>query len=221
MNSVARTSVKEAVARGIARRYRNELIFRALGLTALLIGLGFLGFFFYTLIGNGYTAFRQTRIALEITIDSASIDPDGTRDAAVLETADYQKLVPDALSRAFPEVTSRQQLRELFALLSPGAGVDIKQAVREPSLIGTSRTFWLLANDDVDVLEKGHVSRALPPNERRLSDAQLGWLTKLEAADQGRSPGSIAISFSAAILEIPSMAGIWSATVGSFPTCCS
>ncbi|HSC16576.1 MAG TPA: DUF3333 domain-containing protein, partial [Gammaproteobacteria bacterium] len=55
MSSRSTLSVKEAVARGIARRYRSERAFRALGLTALLIGLGFLAFFFYTLIGNGYT----------------------------------------------------------------------------------------------------------------------------------------------------------------------
>jgi hypothetical protein len=27
-----------------------------------MIGLGFLAFFFYTLVGNGYTALQQTRI---------------------------------------------------------------------------------------------------------------------------------------------------------------
>ena len=59
MSSRSTDSVKEAVARGIARRYRNERVFRALGLMALLIGLGFLAFFFYTLVGNGYTAFDR------------------------------------------------------------------------------------------------------------------------------------------------------------------
>ena len=64
MSNGSTRPVKEAVARGIARRYRNERIFRALGLAALMIGLGFLAFFFYTLIGNAYTALTQTRIRL-------------------------------------------------------------------------------------------------------------------------------------------------------------
>jgi phosphate transport system permease protein len=72
-----------------------------------------------------------------------------------------------------------------------------------------------LANDDVDVLEKGHVSRALPPNERRLSDAQLGWLTKLEAAGHVRLPINRYFFFGGDSRD-PEMAGIWSATVGSF-----
>ncbi len=49
MSSKPRESVKEAVARGIGRRYRNERFFRGLGFGALCIGLGFLAFFFYTL----------------------------------------------------------------------------------------------------------------------------------------------------------------------------
>jgi phosphate transport system permease protein len=68
MSSQPGKSVKEAVAQGISRRYRNERVFRALGLTALLIGLGFLAFFFYTLVANGYTALRQTRILLDVEL---------------------------------------------------------------------------------------------------------------------------------------------------------
>ena len=82
MSSASTRGVKEAVARGIARRYRSERAFRALGLCALLIGLGFLAFFFYTLIGNGYTALQQTRIRLDVELDPAVIDPETTRDPA-------------------------------------------------------------------------------------------------------------------------------------------
>ena len=92
MSSLLSRSVKEAVARGIRRRYLHERVFRALGLTALLLGLGFLAFFFYTLIGNGYTALEQTRIELTVTLDAAIIDPDGTRTSETLRSADYQRI---------------------------------------------------------------------------------------------------------------------------------
>jgi peptidoglycan/xylan/chitin deacetylase (PgdA/CDA1 family) len=71
MSSLSTRGVKEAVARGIARRYRNERVFRTLGFGALLVGLGFLAFFFDTLIGNSYTAFQQTRIRLDVALDPA------------------------------------------------------------------------------------------------------------------------------------------------------
>ena len=89
MSSKAGESVKEAVARGIGRRYRKERIFRSLGFGALCIGLGFLAFFFYTLIANSYTALRQTRVQLDIDFDAAVIDPAGDRDPENLATADY------------------------------------------------------------------------------------------------------------------------------------
>jgi phosphate transport system permease protein len=216
MNSRSTSSVKEAVARGIARRYRNERVFRALGLIALLIGLGFLAFFFATLIGNGYTAFEQTRIQLEVTLDAEVIDPDGTRDPATLRSADYQRLVRDALSAFFPDVSSRSDLRALYAIVSPGAGLELQQlVVAEPAAIGETRTLWLLADDDVDVLVKGHAPRDVPEADRRLDDRQLGFLTALE--QQGR----VDLQFNRHFFtrgdsRDPELAGIWGATVGSF-----
>ena len=84
MNSARDQSLKEAVTRGIRRRYRSEALFKALGLGALLIGLGFLAFFFYTLITNGYTALRQTRVLIDVEFAESVIDPDRSRDPEVL-----------------------------------------------------------------------------------------------------------------------------------------
>ena len=209
-------SVKEAVARGIARRYRHERLFRALGLTALMIGLGFLAFFFYTVFGNGYTAFQQTRIELEVTFDAAVIDPDGTREPETLLAADYQRIAREALSAEFPDVAGRADLRALYALLSPGAGLELLQLVAaDPGLVGQMRTLWLLADDDVDVLVKGHTPRDVAEADRRLDDRQLGWLTSLE------SEGRVDLQFNRHFFtrgdsRDPELAGIWGATVGSF-----
>jgi phosphate transport system permease protein len=216
MNSRSTLSVKEAVARGISRRYRNERVFRALGLTALLIGLGFLAFFFATLIGNGYTAFEQTRVHLDVTFDPAVIDPDGARDPEALLSADYQRIAREALGARFPDVSGRADLRALYALLSPGAGIELQRlVVNEPELIGETQPLWLLADDDVDVLVKGHSPRDVPEADRRIDDQQLAWLTALEA--QGR----VDLQFNRHFFtrgdsRDPELAGIWGATVGSF-----
>jgi phosphate transport system permease protein len=216
MSSHSARSVKDAVARGIARRYRNERIFRALGLAALSIGLGFLAFFFYTLIGNGYTAITQTRIRLSVELDAAVIDPAGTRDPAALRAADYQRLAREALNELFPAVTSRAERRALYALLSPGAELELQQlVVGDPAVIGETRELWLLADDDVDVLVKGHAPRDVPEADRRIDDAQLGWLTALE--EQGRVDRQFNRYFlTRGDSRDPELAGIWGATVGSF-----
>ncbi len=216
MSNASTRSVKEAVARGIARRYRQERVFRGLGLAALLLGLGFLAFFFVTLIGNGYTAVLQTRVKLDVRLDPAVIDPEGTRAAEVLRSADYQRVARDALGALFPEATSRNELRSLYRLLSPGAGLELQRLVMsDPSVIGETRAMWLLADDDVDVLVKGHAPRDVPEADRRIDDRQLGWLMALE--QQGRVDLQFnRYFFTRGDSRDPELAGIWGATVGSF-----
>jgi len=209
-------SVKEVVLRGIRRRYRNERLFKAAGLGALLVGLGFLAFFFYTLVANGYTALQQTRILLDVQLDAAVIDPGNTRDPTVLATADYQRLVRNGMSALFPDVKARAELRDLYALMSPGAGLELATFVAEnPEAVGSTIGVWLLADDDVDVLVKGHVSRDLPEADRRIDDRQLGWLGELEK-QQRVGLRFNKYFFTAGDSRDPELAGIWSATVGSF-----
>jgi len=208
--------VKERVARGIARRYRRERNFRLAGLGAVLVGLAFLAFFFYTLIGNGYTAFLQTHIVLDVELDASFVDPDGDRDPQVLGRADYQGLIRNALRARFPEVQGRNDLRELFALVSPGAGFELRnQVLANPELLGETVRQWVVADDDVDMLIKGHIDRTAEEAQRRISDAQLGWIEQLEA------DGSVARRFNHRFFTSgdsrdPEMSGVWSAVVGSF-----
>jgi len=208
--------LKQRVGAGIRRRYRNERLFRACGFGALLIGLGFLAFFFFTLIANGHSAFQQTRILLDIEFSENVIDSSGERDPDTIRRADYQSLVRESLMQAFPDVTSRGDRRELFAMMSPGAGIELRDlVVMDPSRIGTTQSVWLLADDDIDMLVKGHVDRTVEESQRRINDQQIGWLESLEA------DGRVDLQFNKYFFTSgdsrdPELAGIWSATVGSF-----
>jgi len=208
--------LKEQLSRSIARRYRHERYFRSAGLGALLVGLLFLGFFFFTLIGNGYSAFQQTNILLEVQLDASTIDPNGDQDTTSLERANYLGLIRDSLRAEFPEVTARGDLRSLFSLVSPGAAIELRNRVLEdPNLVGETISLWVLADDDVDTLIKGHFDREAPETERRITDQQLDWIEQLEM------DGSIDLQFNRRFFTAgdsrdPEMAGIWSATVGSF-----
>lgn len=216
MNPGDRRDLKDRVGHGLRRRYRNEKIFKSMGLGALLIGLCFLGFFFSTLIFNGYTAFQQTRILLDIEYTADVIDPDGSADADIIRRADYQRLIRDSMMAAYPEVTGRGDLRQLFAMLSPGAGMELRdRVVADPQRIGTTESVWLLADDDIDMVVKGHIDREVPESERRVDDQTLGWLSTLE--DAGRVDLQFnKYFFTSGDSRDPELAGIWSATVGSF-----
>ena len=215
MNS-SEPNVKQRVARGIARRYRRERYFHLAGLGALLVGLVFLGFFFFTLIQNGASAFWQTHIRLDIELAAAAPDAGGSPDASTLEDVNYLGLIRDALRREFPTVTARGDLRSLFSLVSPGAAFELRnRVVRNPTLIGEAPGLWVLADDDVDMLIKGHSDRSAEEPERRITDQQLAWIEQLEA------DGRIDLQFNRRFFTAgdsrdPEMSGIWSATVGSF-----
>ena len=208
--------VKERVARGIARRYRRERNFRLAGLGAVLVGVAFLAFFFYTLVGNGYTAFLQTHILLEVELSESSIDPGGERDPQTLGRADYQGAIRNALRARFPQVEGRNDLRELFALVSPGAGFELRNRVlANPELVGQTISQWFVADDDVDMLVKGHIDRAAEESQRRISDLQLGWIGQLEA--DGRVERQFNHRFfTSGDSRDPEMSGIRSAVTGSF-----
>ena len=215
MNSLE-PNVKQRVARGIARRYRRERYFHLAGLGALLVGLVFLGFFFFTLIQNGASAFWQTHIRLDVELAAAAPDSGGSVDASALEDVNYLGLLRDALRREFPTVTARGELRSLFSLVSPGAAFELRdRVVRNPTLIGETAGFWVLADDDVDMLIKGHSDRSAEEPERRITDQQLAWIEQLEA------DGRIDLRFNRRFFTAgdsrdPEMSGIRSATVGSF-----
>ncbi len=211
-----RQSVRDRVALGIARRYRRERNFRLLGLAAVLVGLSFLAFFFLTLIGNGYTAFLQTHIRLDVELSASLIDPDGELDPQTIGRANYQGLIQNALRARFPEVASRNELRELFALVSPGAAFELRDSVLgNPDLIGETMDLWLVADDDVDMLIKGHIDRSAEESQRRISDPQLAWIEALEA--DGRIERQFNHRFfTAGDSRDPEMSGIRSAITGSF-----
>lgn len=211
-----RESVKERVALGIARRYRRERNFRLLGLAAVLAGLSFLAFFFVTLIGNGYTAFLQTHIRLDVELSASLIDPDGERDPETIGRANFQGSIQNALRTRFPDVASRNELRELFALVSPGAEFELRDTVLDnPDLIGETIDLWLVADDDVDMLIKGHIDRSAEESQRRISDPQLGWIEALEA--DGRIERQFNHRFfTSGDSRDPEMSGIRSAITGSF-----
>jgi phosphate transport system permease protein len=216
MSELQRETTKDLVAQGLRRRYLQERAFKLLGLAATGIGLVFLGLFFATLISNGYTAVLQTRILLDIELTEAEIDPAGAREADVLQFANYQGVVRDALHRHFPDVSERSDLRALYSLLSPGGGLELRSLVLEnPELIGETVTMWVLADDDVDMLIKGGIDRAAAEAERRITDQELAWIEALEA--QGRVDLKFnRYFFASGDSRDPELAGIWSATVGSF-----
>ncbi|MCG6897511.1 MAG: phosphate ABC transporter permease PstA [Thiocapsa sp.] len=208
----------DVVNASLKRRYARERRFRLLGLTALVLGLLFVVLLFGDILSKGYTALQQTYIRLPVTFEAAVIDPEGTRERETLMRANYAGLIRNALRRAFPEVTDRRQVRALAGMISVGAPTHLRDMVlADPDLVGTTVEVSLLADDDIDMLVKGHIDRTRPESERRVDDQTLGWVERLE--EGGRVQKRLnTVFFTHGTSREPELAGIAGALMGSFYT---
>jgi phosphate transport system permease protein len=108
-----------------AKRFKNTTLF------AVILSLGFLGFFLLDIIKTGYPSFQQSYIKVEIKIDEHSAsNPYGL------------------LDRDLSRLVSRAWLRNLPS--------DIE---KNPQWVGTTQTFWALLNAEADQHVKGKQSR--------------------------------------------------------------
>lgn len=199
------------------RRYAAERRFRAYGVTAILIALGFLVFLFSSIIGNGWTAFLQTGIRLDIHFDEQVIDPSGKREEMQLRTANYQRLARDALfARLGVNEDDRAEARDANALLSRGVTVQLRDMVlADPSIIGRTASVWLLASGNTDALVKGSIDRATPSDRRQVNDRQVSWIDRLAEEGDLKKRFNTGLFVNGASSQ-PETAGVGVAVIGSF-----
>ena len=208
--AVKRRDIREAVEKSLEARKRRNRLFRLVGLGAVVTGMLLLGIMFLSIAGNGYSAFQRTELLLDIDFDPAVIDPDGSRSADMLMQADYTGLVKASLRKQFPEVKKRKQKRALYRLVSSGAGDQLRDLVmNKPSVIGSSRGVWLIADDDLDQYYKHGKGQS------RLKQQQVGWVAGLEADGRLRKVFNSTF-FTAGDSREPELAGIRGALMGSF-----
>ncbi|MCD6430122.1 MAG: phosphate ABC transporter permease PstA [Deltaproteobacteria bacterium] len=199
----------EIVRAGLKRRYRAEKRFRIFGIAAIVISLLFLVILFADILGKGLPAFRQTHIRLSVFFDPDELSP-GT-----LDSADFHGIVKKSCRTLFPEVAGRRRKKALYKLVSAGAPYEIrKMVVRNPSLIGTVKELWLPADDELDMLMKGAISR---DPDGRFNVDQLAWIERLE--DEGRLRKQFNFTFfTAGDSRDPELAGILGALSGTILT---
>jgi phosphate transport system permease protein len=196
----------------LKRRYAAEFRFKLYGILALAIAGGMLALLLVSIVSKGYTAFWRTEVTLSVYLDPAELTPE------TLATANYAALIRDSLVAMFPDVESRSDRKALSGLVSGDAAIDLQKLVQaDPSLIGQTIEFTVASSDDVDMLEKGYISRDVAESDRVVSDQQISWV------DQLKEKGVVSSALNTHFLTSgdsrePELAGIWGAVVGSFYT---
>ena len=207
----------EQIQRSLAKRYRAERRFRYYGIAAISFGLLCVALLFTDIISKGYKAFQHAYIQLEITYDADVMGVYDISDKQQIALGDFQGLVKQSLRDKFSNVSGRRAKRELYGLVSSGAGYELRdRLVANPGLLNQTETLWLVADDDIDTYMKT-LSDEEGAFVGRMSERRQQWVEQL-VADEAIEMRLNRAFFSNGDSREPEMAGIWGAAMGSLFT---
>lgn len=207
----------DLVNANLAKRYRQEKRFRAYGVASIVFGLACLVFLFTDIIGKGHTAFLQTYVKMDVTFSADVLGFDDVTDTQMMARGNFQGLLKNALRERFPEVTDRREKRNLYGIVSNGAGYQLRDQLQEnPELLNQSVEVWVLADDDYDTYYKSRGSDG-SAYTGRFNEQQVGWIEALIAEGSVKKRFNTTF-FKAGDSREPEQAGIRGAIMGSLYT---
>lgn len=190
-NSAAEKQGKSLLAVDARTRRRNaaEARFRLMGKIAVAIGIIALVGLLFSILSNGLSSFQQTYIVLDIYLDPAKLDKDGDRNPAKIakvSTFGYAPLIEKALADTLAAKgvsVEGLNVKAAAELISKEAPADIRNSViADPSTIGETVSFNLLAAGRIDGYYKGRVTMESAQLDRNVSPEQLMLADKLKEA---------------------------------------
>jgi phosphate transport system permease protein len=229
--SAARSN-QALVAKKLGARHRSEILFQALGLGAIAIGIAFVIFLFGSILYKGIPAFTQATIHLDINFDPGVLEipprPVQTEGVSGAEqfarlnewknkvsSAEWNDVLQLAVARAIPEAA--EDRRAALGLISDGERYRLAEMVEEdPALLGSTQRVALLTPANVDVWLKGNIDRSLPDKLQAVPAKVREWADRLYAS------GVITMDFSTVLftntdasVRQAASAGLLGAIVGS------
>ena len=207
----------EQIQRSLVKRYRAEKRFRLYGVMAISFGLMCVVLLFTDIISKGYKAFQQTYIQLEVTYDASILGVTDPRDPQQVALGDFHGIVKEGLRNRFVDVTGRKDKRELYGLISNGAGYRLRdRLVANPELLNQTETLWLVADDDIDTYNKS-IGNEAGAFTGRMSELRQGWVDQLVQSDDVEMRLNRNF-FTQGDSREPELAGIRGAAMGSLFT---
>lgn len=205
------------------RRNAAEARFRMLGKIAVAFGIIALVGLLFSIMSNGMSSFQQTYISLNVFLDPAKLDKSGNRDPAEIAkvtTFSYAPLVEQALGQMMAEkgiVVDGMTVKDAVNLISKDAPARIRDHVlADPSAIGQTVSFDLLAAGRIDGYYKGRVTMQSAQLDRNVTPEQL------MLADQLKNAGVLSTRFNWSFFTAPDAsdtrpeaAGLGVAIIGS------
>ncbi len=203
-------SNRARIEKRLAGRHAAEQRFIWYGRIAIAIALLMLVILLGSMLVPSINGFRQTQIALDLSVSSDVTDVRTLKRKAT-------RMVKDTLLEMFP-VSERNDRRQVFELIASSPAISVAKAWEEQGRPhDKSFTVWVPASDKVDQLIKGRVDTSTPESERMVKDQQLGWVESLQK--QGRVQTVFNTQFfTGGDSRDPVRAGFWGSIVGSVLT---
>lgn len=214
MQNTALTT-RQKVAASMKRRRAAETRFRLFGVASILFGMLCLVVLFTDIISKGKSAFTQTVVTMDVTIDADYLNLSADSTVEQIQAANFGGLMKRHLKKTM-QPQGRGQRRTLYKMISAGAEWQLQQAVLDnPSIVGSVLTIDLLADDDIDQWFKH--DRKVANGTGRMSDIQMSWLSQWQAEGRIKSQFNYWF-FTNGDSREPELAGIRGAITGTFLT---
>ena len=213
MNNVTSSELLSPIS---SKRVNKEGLFKLYGLTAIFFAMAMLIFLLITISYKGYSTFFETRIKLDIYFNEELIDPFGTRENKILNSADYSKVISQSLFASLNIDKNHPKSKDITSLVSYNSFLSVKDHVlNNPDIIGKTKKIDLIASDDVDQMFKGNIDISISEENRKITDFQI------EAIEKLKSNGNILKVFNKTFFtksdsREPEVSGILGAIIGSF-----
>ncbi len=201
------------------KRHRKEKRFKSLCLGAVIVAILFLIILLSSLAYKGFSGFTKTTIQIPIYFNEEIIDPENTRDIAVINKASFRKIFKQSLLQKFPEAKdNRKMYRNISKVFSRGSPYLLKNMVLDDiSLIGKTINVDLISSSTIDQLRKNNINIKVQESDRPVSDATLKIYDKLNT--EGVIKKRLNLSFfKYGDSRNPEEAGILGALLGSMFT---
>lgn len=221
-NATDRTEEQVAQRRAarLAKRHRAEARFKWFGRISIGFGLACVLFLFTDIISKGIGAFTQTYINIEINFDGDKLGLSPSSSEKEIKAASFGSFFKKTLREQYPDVSSRRDKRAMYALFTSDAALMLRNLVlANPSIIDTTQTVSIVADDDFDTYYKHSYGRDLADEDviGRVSDFQISMIERFADANMIEKRFNT-ILFSNADSREPELAGIRGAIMGSILT---
>ncbi|WP_299355684.1 phosphate ABC transporter permease PstA [uncultured Shimia sp.] len=206
------------------RRNAAEARFRGYGVVAITIAMLALVGLLSSILYNGSSAFRQTFITLDVYLDPAKLDKDGSGDLAKIAkvtTFGYAPLIKKSFEVEFEKQgigVEGMKPKDAAKMISKEGPAELRRFVlANPDQIGETLSFEFLASGRIDGYYKGRVTMESAEIDKNVSPEQL------QLADQMKDAGVLETKWNWGFLtradaseNRPEAAGLGVAILGSF-----